>query len=451
MFGNPNSSGTAYLMLATLVQVFGEDPAFKYMLEVHRNVNQYARSGIGPMTAVTRGETAIGSTVLHGVINEIVRGFPVEPVLPCEGVGYEIGSTAIIKGTRNPEAARRFIDFALSAGRAEGRARGQGVRDPDQPRRAAAAAGAEAVRDQGDRTTTSRSTAARPSGAGCSSAGKRKSTRRRDDVAPAPALARGRGRRAAVCALVHAAGLGAVHRLDRALRGEGQRTRAVADRRPRADLAAARSCCSWRAARSRCCRRSTAARAPTCCWRWARWASSTRWRRASRSARAASASTCSPAVFGELKSGQFGMGLGAALVLTAFAMLFSLGLAGRGLVQGRRLRRRQRRHRRAAGRHLHVLPRRQDPDLGRRRRPTARSRRRRSSPGCSPRRSGGWAASARGTRCGVAWNTLALALACAIACTALGLAFALIATRTASRTSGRCASCRCSRSSPRRS
>ena len=115
MFGNPNSSGTAYLMLATLVQVFGEEPAFKYMRDVHPNVNQYARSGIGPMTAVTRGESAIGSTVLHGVINEIVRGFPVVPVLPCEGVGYEIGSTAIIKGARNPEAAKRFVDFALSA------------------------------------------------------------------------------------------------------------------------------------------------------------------------------------------------------------------------------------------------------------------------------------------------------------------------------------------------
>ncbi len=114
MLGNPNSSGTAYLMLATLVQVFGEDEAFKYMQEVHKNVNQYARSGIGPMTAVTRGETAIGSTVLHGVINEIVRGFPVKPVLPCEGVGYEVGSVAIIKGTHNPEAARKFVDFALS-------------------------------------------------------------------------------------------------------------------------------------------------------------------------------------------------------------------------------------------------------------------------------------------------------------------------------------------------
>lgn len=114
MLGNPNSSGTAYLMLATLVQVFGEDEAFRYLRSVHPNVNQYARSGIGPMTAVSRGETALGSTVLHGVINEIVRGFPVEPVLPCEGVGYEIGSTAIIKGTRNLDAAKRFVDFALS-------------------------------------------------------------------------------------------------------------------------------------------------------------------------------------------------------------------------------------------------------------------------------------------------------------------------------------------------
>src|SRR3954469_15896632 len=114
MLGNPNSSGTAYLMLATLVQVFGEDEAFRYLRAVHPNVNQYARSGIGPMTAITRGETALGSTVLHGVINEIVRGFPVEPVLPCEGVGYEVGSVAVIKGTRNAAAARKFVDFALS-------------------------------------------------------------------------------------------------------------------------------------------------------------------------------------------------------------------------------------------------------------------------------------------------------------------------------------------------
>jgi iron(III) transport system substrate-binding protein len=106
MLGNPSTSGTAYLMLATLVQVFGEDDAFKLMAEINRNVTSYARSGIGPMTAITRGEVYMGSTVLHGVINEIVRGFPVVPVLPCEGVGYEVAGVAIIKGARNLEAAR---------------------------------------------------------------------------------------------------------------------------------------------------------------------------------------------------------------------------------------------------------------------------------------------------------------------------------------------------------
>jgi len=114
MLGNPNSSGTAYLMLASLVQVFGEEEAFRYMKALDANVASYARSGIGPMTAVKRGEVAIGSSVLHGVINEIAQGFPVKPVLSCEGVGYEVGSMAIIKGTRNLDAARKFVDWALT-------------------------------------------------------------------------------------------------------------------------------------------------------------------------------------------------------------------------------------------------------------------------------------------------------------------------------------------------
>jgi iron(III) transport system substrate-binding protein len=114
MLANPNSSGTAYLMLASLVQVFGEDEAFRYMKALNANVTSYARSGIGPMTAVKQGEVYLGSTVLHGVINEIVAGYPVKPVLPCEGVGYEVGSMAIIKGSRNLDNAKKFVDWALT-------------------------------------------------------------------------------------------------------------------------------------------------------------------------------------------------------------------------------------------------------------------------------------------------------------------------------------------------
>jgi iron(III) transport system substrate-binding protein len=88
--------------------------AFRYLKALNANVSLYARSGIGPMTAVKRGEIYLGSSVLHGVINEIVAGFPVEPVLPCEGVGYEVGSMAIIKGARNLADARKFVDWALT-------------------------------------------------------------------------------------------------------------------------------------------------------------------------------------------------------------------------------------------------------------------------------------------------------------------------------------------------
>ena len=38
MLGNPNSSGTAYLMLASLVQIIGEDEAFSYMEALNANV-----------------------------------------------------------------------------------------------------------------------------------------------------------------------------------------------------------------------------------------------------------------------------------------------------------------------------------------------------------------------------------------------------------------------------
>ena len=51
---NPNASGTAYTAIATLVQVFGEEEAFKYLKALHRNVNSYPRSGVGPIKAVGR-------------------------------------------------------------------------------------------------------------------------------------------------------------------------------------------------------------------------------------------------------------------------------------------------------------------------------------------------------------------------------------------------------------
>jgi iron(III) transport system substrate-binding protein len=112
---NPNSSGTSYTMLATFVQLMGEDKAFEFMKAMHRNVNQYTKSGAAPARAAATGESLIGITFQHDAVVQAVNGAPVTIVSPCEGTGYEIGSMSIVKGARNLENAKKWYDWALSA------------------------------------------------------------------------------------------------------------------------------------------------------------------------------------------------------------------------------------------------------------------------------------------------------------------------------------------------
>jgi iron(III) transport system substrate-binding protein len=112
---NPNSSGTAYTTLATMVQLFGEEEGFEFMKGLHANINQYTKSGSAPIKAAGRGENTIGIVFLHDAVKQAASGFPVVPVAPCEGTGYEIGSMSIIEGARNMEEAKKFYDWALTA------------------------------------------------------------------------------------------------------------------------------------------------------------------------------------------------------------------------------------------------------------------------------------------------------------------------------------------------
>ncbi|MGE0724585.1 MAG: ABC transporter substrate-binding protein [Alphaproteobacteria bacterium] len=111
---NPNSSGTAYTVIATLVQLMGEEPAFGYLKALHANVNSYPRSGVAPTRAIARGETAVAIGFLQGFMVEQLGGFPVEMAAPCEGTALGIDSMSIIRGARNLAAARRFYDWALT-------------------------------------------------------------------------------------------------------------------------------------------------------------------------------------------------------------------------------------------------------------------------------------------------------------------------------------------------
>ena len=92
----------------------GEEAGFDYLRKLHRNVNQYTKSGAAPAKAVALGETLLGITFMHDMVTAAVEGAPVKVVAPCEGTGYEIGSMSIIKGARNLDNAKKWYDWALS-------------------------------------------------------------------------------------------------------------------------------------------------------------------------------------------------------------------------------------------------------------------------------------------------------------------------------------------------
>ena len=112
---NPGSSGTAYNVLATLVQLYGEDEAFEYMKGLDNNITQYTRSGSAPGRNASIGETTIAIGYSHDGVRLVAEGFPLEITFPSDGTGYEVASISLIKnGPENElDAAKILFDWGL--------------------------------------------------------------------------------------------------------------------------------------------------------------------------------------------------------------------------------------------------------------------------------------------------------------------------------------------------
>jgi iron(III) transport system substrate-binding protein len=110
---NPNTSGTGYVMMTTIVQIYGDDPGFELLKAIHKNVAQYTRSGGDPSLLAGRGEVAVGVSFANDVVERGRKGFPIRFVAPKDGIGYEIGALSLVKGAQNRANALRLIDWAL--------------------------------------------------------------------------------------------------------------------------------------------------------------------------------------------------------------------------------------------------------------------------------------------------------------------------------------------------
>lgn len=136
---HPATSGTAFTTFWTIVTLEADaleeeeegtgydedgfpteaamDNAFEYFAELNNNILQYTRSGSAPGSLAGQGEIAVAIIFSHDCTKLQEEGFDgiLVTTFPEEGTGYEIGGMAIIANGPEPEAARVWYDWALTA------------------------------------------------------------------------------------------------------------------------------------------------------------------------------------------------------------------------------------------------------------------------------------------------------------------------------------------------
>jgi iron(III) transport system substrate-binding protein len=111
---NPNSSGTGFLTVAGWLAHDGTDAGWKFMTGLHQNIATYLHSGSAPCTNAARGEFAVGIGLDMRAVELKNQGAPIDIIVPTDGVGYDLEGMAILRGTKNLDAAKRLADFSVS-------------------------------------------------------------------------------------------------------------------------------------------------------------------------------------------------------------------------------------------------------------------------------------------------------------------------------------------------
>jgi iron(III) transport system substrate-binding protein len=111
---HPASSGTGYLTIAAWLQIMGEEAGWRFMDALHENIAVYTHSGSAPCVQAARGERLAGIGFDMRGAREKTQGAPIDLILPREGAGWDMEATAIVRGTRNLDAAKRVADWVAS-------------------------------------------------------------------------------------------------------------------------------------------------------------------------------------------------------------------------------------------------------------------------------------------------------------------------------------------------
>ncbi len=111
---HPASSGTGYLMVGAWLQMMGEAEGWKFMDALHENMAVYTHSGSAPCVQAARGERVAGVALDMRGASEKTKGAPLEVIIPAEGTGWEMEASAIVKGTKNLDVAKKVADWTAT-------------------------------------------------------------------------------------------------------------------------------------------------------------------------------------------------------------------------------------------------------------------------------------------------------------------------------------------------
>ena len=111
---HPASSGTGYLTVAAWLQTMGEEDGWAFMDGLHENMAAYLHSGSAPCVQAARGERVAGIALDMRGVTEKNAGAPLEVIVPTEGVGWDMESSGIVKGTEHRALAEQVMDWVVS-------------------------------------------------------------------------------------------------------------------------------------------------------------------------------------------------------------------------------------------------------------------------------------------------------------------------------------------------
>lgn len=114
IFANPAISGTAYSMLETMYQNWGEEKTYDYLARLNENVAYYTEGGGEPSKKVAAGEFAIGFVPVTGEYYAMQNESPVSIIIPEDIFPWIPSPVAIFQNSKNIEAAKVFADYFTS-------------------------------------------------------------------------------------------------------------------------------------------------------------------------------------------------------------------------------------------------------------------------------------------------------------------------------------------------